>query len=454
MQAAGIDERAIRAFERMFTSYRRGQTGKVPWAEVEPPGPGDLLRLEELERPELEEQGLRELGRLVVIRVNGGLGTTMKLERAKSLIRVRGEQSFLDLAVRQVLWLRERHRVQVPWLAMNSFRTRDDTLAALSGYPLKIGDLPLDFMQNRVPRIDRQTQLPLELPNEAACWAPPGHGDIYLALWTSGLLERLIAAGYRWAFVANVDNLGATFHPGILGYLSSQGLDWASEVTDKSPADIKGGTLIRRHGRLMLLETAQVEPGHEKDFEDTRVFSTFHVNNLWWRLEAVLEKLQRGDLDLPLIVNPKKVQGREVVQLETAMGAAVGCFERARALHVPRSRFAPVKATVDLLAVRSDAYIVDESFAIRPNPARDPAWGPPLIRLDEAFYKGIDDFEARFPHPLSLLACRSLAVEGDFRFGRDVRIEGEVVLKNRSGQPCAVPDGTRYAGGTFTMDPR
>jgi UTP--glucose-1-phosphate uridylyltransferase len=387
----------------------------------------------------------------VVIRVNGGLGTTMKLERAKSLIQVRGGQSFLDLTAKQVLRLRERHRVRVPWLAMNSFHTRADTLAALADYPLAIDDLPIDFVQHRVPRIDRARQLPLELENEDACWAPPGHGDIYLSLWTTGLLERLIAAGYRWVFVSNVDNLGATFHAGILGYLERHGLEFASEVTARSRADIKGGILVRRGGRLALLEAAQVEAEHAADFEDTSVFPTFHVNNLWWRLDAVLEKLQRGALEMPLIVNPKRVEGREVVQLEQAMGAAIGCFERVAAFSVPRSRFAPVKATCDLLAVRSDAYLLDEDFAIRPNPARDPALGPPVVRLDDAYYKGIDDFEARFPHPVSLLGCRSLLVEGDLRFGRDVRLEGDVQIENRSGSPQTVPDGAHFKGGTVTF---
>jgi UTP--glucose-1-phosphate uridylyltransferase len=450
MQGAAIDERAIQGFERMLGSYLGGQTGKVPWSEVEPLAAGDLCDFAELDRPELREEGLRQLGKLVVIRVNGGLGTTMKLERAKSLIRVRGEQSFLDLTVRQVLALREKHAVLVPWLAMNSFRTREDTLAALGGYPLAVHGLPIDFLQNRVPRIDKERAAPVELPDEEACWAPPGHGDIYLSLWISGLLEQLVAAGYRWAFVANVDNLGATFDPGILGYLEKHDVQFANEVTDKSLADIKGGTVIRRKGRLMLLETAQVEAAHLRDFEDTRVFSTFNCNNLWWRLDAVLERIRRGELDLPLIVNPKKVAGREVVQLETAMGAALGCFERARALRVPRSRFAPVKATVDLLAVRSDAYVLDEASAIRPNPARTLS-GPPVIKLDDAFYKGVDDFESRFPHPLSLLGCRALTVEGDLRFGRDVVIEGEVTLQNRSGQSRSVPDGARYRDGTFTF---
>jgi UTP--glucose-1-phosphate uridylyltransferase len=175
----------------------------------------------------------------------------------------------------------------------------------------------------------------------------------------------------------------------------------------------------------------------------------FNTNSLWWRLDALLAQLERGALELPMIVNPKRVQGVEVVQLETAMGAAVSCFDRAVGIRVPRSRFAPVKATCDLLAVRSDAYVLDQGSGIRPSPARPAELGPPVITLDDRYYKGLHDFEARFPHSLSLLACRRLTVEGDLRFGRDVRLEGEVVLRNSSAEQRQVPDGAVFASGTY-----
>jgi UTP--glucose-1-phosphate uridylyltransferase len=447
MQQEGIEARAIDFFCALYRRYRQGSTGKVPWAEVELPGPQDIVPYSAIERPEIAERGRSLLDRLAVIRLNGGLGTTMKLDRAKSLIRVRQGQSFLDLGARQILAVRAQHRAAVPWLLMNSFRTRQDSLAALAAHAgLVVRDLPLDFLQNKVPRIVRSTQLPAGFPDAADDWAPPGHGDVYLALWSTGLLERLWAAGIRWAFVSNVDNMGATVEPSILGYLAEREVEFAMEVTDKSLADVKGGTLIRHRGRLMLLETAQVEEDHQVDFQDTKAFEVFNTNNLWWRVDAMLDRLRQGALDLPMIVNPKKVHGTDVVQLETAMGAAVGCFDHAVGIRVPRSRFAPVKATCDLLAVRSDAYVIDEAFGIRPNPARPAVWGPPVVTLDDRFYKGVAEFEGRFPHPLSLVGCRSLTVEGDVTFGRDVRVEGEVTVRNASAVPRTVPDGAVLRG--------
>jgi UTP--glucose-1-phosphate uridylyltransferase len=446
MRQEGQDERVVQAFSSLYRRYRQGDTGKIPWAEVREPEADDIVRYAELDTTALRERGEKLLGGLCVIRLNGGLGTTMKLDRAKSLIAVREGLSFLDVTARQILALRERHDAQIPWLLMNSFRTRADSLEKLGGYRNLTGrGLPLDFLQNKVPRIVKASALPASFAESEDCWAPPGHGDIYLALWSTGLLERMRAEGIRWVFVSNVDNLGATVDPCILGYLDREHVEFAMEVTDKTLADVKGGTLIRCRGRLELLEVAQVEEGHVQDFQDIKTFSVFNTNNLWWRVDALLEQLEKGALDLPMIVNPKNVHGTDVVQLETAMGAAVGCFARAKGIRVPRSRFAPVKATSDLLAVRSDAYLLDEGFAIRPNPARDPALGPPLVKLDDRFTKGVADFEARFPHPLSLVACNRLTVEGDVRFGRGVRIEGEVTVRNAAQEQRVVADGAVLA---------
>ncbi|MDX9720685.1 MAG: UTP--glucose-1-phosphate uridylyltransferase [Myxococcota bacterium] len=443
MTAEGLHPRVIDMFCEQYRAFRAGETGKLAWSEVEQPRPDDIVPWAQNDTEDARAAGKALLSELVVIQLNGGLGTTMKLDRAKSLIEVREEHSFLDITALQVLELRKRHQVDIPLLAMNSFRTRADTLAALASHPeLPVEGLPLDFVQNKVPRIERSSGLPVDFGGGDDEWAPPGHGDIYVSLWATELLEKLIAKGYRWAFVSNVDNLGATVDPAILGYLERAGVDFAMEVTDKTLADIKGGTLIRHRGRLCLLEGAQVEDEHLKDFQDISTFSVFNTNNLWWRMESMLEALKSGALSLQLIVNPKTVRGVNVVQLETAMGAAVGCFEHARGLRVPRSRFAPVKSTADLLALRSDVYVLNDDFQIVPNPQR--TMGPPVIVLDD-LYKGIDAFELRFPHPMNLLKCTRLTIKGDVRFGKNVRISGDVIIENLRDEPVFIPDHQHYA---------
>lgn len=452
LSAAGMPPELATDLGKRYAAYRAGDSGKVDWDEVRPAGEEDIVDATGL--PELDDAQVAKVAReLVCIKLNGGLGTTMKLARAKSLIAVREGRSFLRLIADQISALRERCSVEVPLLLMNSYRTRADSLAELEAAGFRQSGLPLDFLQHKVPRIDAETKLPVELPpgNEAEEWTPPGHGDVYLALALRGLLETLLERGVRWAFVSNVDNLGATIDPRIPAHLAQAGLDFAMEVTPKTPADVKGGPLARWRERLMLIERSQVPEHALADFEDITRFREFNTNSLWWNVETVRDAVRADRLEMPMIVNPKTVLGKDVVQLETAMGAAIGSFERAGGLRVSRRRFAPVKATWDLLGVRSDAYVLDEAGGLRPNPARDEALGPPLIELDKRYYQGIADFEARFPAAPSLLGCRSLKIVGDVAFGRDVVLSGDVEIRVAGEGQRTIADGAHLADTTLEL---
>lgn len=444
MTQEGLPQPLIDHFVRQYQRYRSGESGHLRWNAIEPPRPNDVVTLDQISSPDAAAHGVELLDRLVCIKVNGGLGTTMHLDRAKSLIPARGGRSFLQLIGDQITTARRKHRARVPLLLMNSFRTRQDSLVTLSGLSQPEG-LPRDFLQHKVPRIDADSHEPASLSDREAQWAPPGHGDIYLALWLTGLLQRLSDEGYRWVFVSNADNLAATVDSDLLGHLDREAIDFAMEVTPKTEADKKGGTLVRHAGRLTLLERAQVEPEHLADFEDISTFAVFNTNSLWWRIDTMIERLRAGALDLPMIVNHKRAEDRDVVQLETAMGAAVGCFERALGVRVSRARFAPVKATNDLLTVRSDAYLVGEHGGLLPNPARSPDLGPPLIDLDADFYASLGDFEQRFAEVPSLVDCRSLKVCGDVRFGGGVVVRGDVSVTNATDCQQEVAAGSILA---------
>jgi UTP--glucose-1-phosphate uridylyltransferase len=448
----GASPAVTRLFHKMYEAYRGGASGHVSWEDLQALGEGDLVEWAAVESPRLRDEGAALLGRVVWIVLNGGLGTSMRMDRAKSLVPVREGLSFLDLLARHVFALRERCGTQIPLVFMNSYATREDTLAALASYPrLQAhgrdgGAIPLDFVQHRFPRIRAADGLPFGDPKSEDAWAPPGHGDLYLALQDAGLLDRLLGEGIRWAFVSNADNLGAGLHSGILGFLAQRGLAFALEVTDRTAADVKGGTLVRNRGRLELLEIAQVPEEHREDFQDPRRFPVFNTNNLWLDLAALRDKLSAGGIDMPLIVNRKVVGGTPVVQLETAMGAAIGCFDRSVGIRVPRSRFAPVKTTDDLVVRRSDLYRPGESSPLAENPGRDRSLGPPLVRLDPEYFGSVDGLELRVPHPLGLLQARALLVKGDVRFGEGVRVEGEVRLENLDSRPLYIEDGAILTG--------
>ncbi|MCB9552653.1 MAG: UTP--glucose-1-phosphate uridylyltransferase [Myxococcales bacterium] len=443
MRAAEMPDALVRHFTRQHRAWTGGVTGRVPLDEVEPLGAGDLVDAAALPEPSAAHRA--ELyRRLVVIKLNGGLGTTMHLDRAKSLVPVRGGRSFLDLIAAQIRALRAESGAGVPLLLMDSFRTRDDSLRALAGLENPAG-LPLDFLQHQVPRVHARTGRPFGDRADDASWTPPGHGDLYLALHTSGVLDALLDRGYRYAFVSNGDNLGATVDPRLLADFVDRGRPLAMEVTDKTEADRKGGTLVRRGERLFLLERAMVDDSEMHGFLDLDRFPVFNTNSLWVDLMALRVALHGDLLDLPLIVNRKRVDDTPVLQFETAMGAAIGCFSHTVGYRVGRERFAPVKSTADLLVVRSDACRLDDGGAVRP----DRAGAPPVVSLDGC-YDALDAFEARAPHALGLRACRSLTVEGDVSFGRGVVISGEVTLRAKA--PATVADGTRFEGGVWRFE--
>ncbi len=446
MHAEGLPDIVIRSFRFYYEQLAEGRTGFIPETEIHPVE--SLPDLEQLS-PALKQTGRAALAKTVVLKLNGGLGTSMGLTKAKSLLVVKDGLTFLDIIARQAL------HVGVPLLLMNSFSTRDDSLAALARYPGLQGIIPPDFLQHRVPKVLQAELTPAVWPQEPELtWCPPGHGDIYTALVTSGALETLLAHGYEFAFIANVDNLGAALDPTILGYFVAEGLPFLMEVADRTGIDRKGGHLALRisDGRLVLRESAQC-PNEDLDaFQDIGRHRYFNTNNLWLNLPALKRLLDRSDglLGLPMIRNSKTLDPRDpaspkVYQLETAMGAAIARFEGAGALRVPRTRFAPVKTCDDLLAVRSDAYVLTDDWQVVPAPTR--LLHPPVVSLDPRCYKLIDDLEARFPDgPPSLILCERLTVTGDVRFGRGIACRGAVTVNNTTGHPAHIPAGETLAG--------
>jgi UTP--glucose-1-phosphate uridylyltransferase len=386
----------------------------------------------------------------VLIKLHGGLVTTMGMTRAKSLIEARDGLSFLDVIVRQTLAVRRRHGVRLPLVLMDSFRTRDDTLAALAAHPdLPVG-VPLDFLQHKEPRLRADDLTPLRWPADPALeWCPPGHGDIYPALMTSGTLDALLDAGYRYAFLSNADNLGAVLDPRILAWFAAEGAPFLMEVVIGTEADRKGGHIARHaDGRLVLRETAQTPPEDEASFRDHARWRYYNSNNLWVDLRALADLVGQRDgvVPLPLIVNRKTADPAdrstpEVIQLETAMGAAISVFDGARAVCVPRTRFAPVKTTNDLLVLRSDAY------RLTPEAHVEPVAEAPFVDLDPAHFGRIADFDARFPAgPPSLVDCERFVVRGDVTFGVGVVARGVVEI-DAGADRLRIPDRTVVGEG-------
>ena len=452
MEERRIPSIVINVFKCYYTQIMQGAQGKTSDADIDPVPEGDVPAYENLER--YIEAGRAALKQTVVIKLNGGLGTSMGLERAKSLIPVKDGHTFLDIIVRQAKVLRKKYKSPLPLVFMNSFKTHRDTMLKVEGLDNGDTGIPLAFVQHMYPKILEGDLSPAEWPeNPELEWNPPGHGDVYTALVTSGLLAKLLKRGYRYAFISNSDNLGAVMDSRLLGYIAREELPFLMEVARRTHLDRKGGHLARlkRSGQLMLRELAQCPDEELERFSDIDFYRYFNTNSLWVDLE-VLERVFVENLMMPLdlILNPKTLDPRNpesppVLQVETAMGSAVSAFENARAVLVPRTRFAPVKTTQDLLLVMSDCYLRTKLETIEQNPARTTPM--PSIVLDQRFYKKIDMFQERFPRGApSLINCERLEVHGDIRFGRGVKLLGNVRVINRTRKQVKVADNTQLEG--------
>ena len=332
---------------------------------------------------------------------------------------------------------------------MNSQATRADTTRALESHPDLDTGLPAHFLQSMEPKLDAESLAPVSWPQEPSLeWCPPGHGDVYSSLRSSGMLDALLDDGFRYAMISNADNLGAVTDARIAGHLERGEIPFLMEVVEGTEADRKGGHIARRRadGQLVLRETAQTPPEDQESFRDYRRWRYYNTNSLWVDLRVLKEKLDEtgGVLELPLIINRKTVDPRDpssppVLQLESAMGAAIGSFKGAQLLCVPRARFVPVKTTDDLLVLRSDVYTLSDDLVVSAVPER--VGNLPYVELDPEFYKLLDDFEKRFPGGApSLRDADRLVVHGDVTFGEGVRVRGAVELD--VDEPTLIDAGT------------
>ena len=459
MEADAQSESAIRAFESAYAQLVSGKATMIPENSIRPAS--NLPQLDVLKQTQQvsDAEAAALLDATVVIKLNGGLGTGMGLEKAKSLLPVRAGSSFLDLIAQQILHLREAHAKPLRFLLMSSFATREDTAAALAKYPELGATDALQFLQSRIPKIDAATLAPaVSVDQPDMAWCPPGHGDLYPSLLGSGHLDQLLAAGVRYAFVSNSDNLGATLDLDLLHYFARSDKAFVMEVTRRTAADRKGGHLAEdaESGHFLLRESAQCADEDLDAFQDIDRHQYFNTNNLWLRLDLIKETLDAngGLLPLPIIKNVKNLNPRdkstpEVVQLEVAMGAAIGTLAATGAIEVNRSRFAPVKTTEDLFALRSDAYVITDDHRLELHPDRQGV--PPNIVLDGAHYKLVDQLDACLGGNVpSLLGCERLEVRGLVQFEPNVILRGKVIIENGSDARLPVAAGT-YENETVSL---
>jgi len=439
-----IVEQEFDGFKRLFAKFINETGPSVDWDKIEKLPLGSIRPYADLEVNSDPAAIKAMLDQLVVIKLNGGLGTSMGCSGPKSVIPVRSDLTFLDLTVQQIEMLNKKYGASVPLVLMNSFNTDEDTMKIIrkySGFKVEIRT----FNQSRYPRINKESLMPVakscnDSGVDLEAWYPPGHGDFYQSFSNSGLLDELVASGKKYCFISNIDNLGATVDLNILNSMFTSNNEFVMEVTDKTRADVKGGTLMQYEGKLRLLEVAQVPKEHVEDFKSVKKFNVFNTNNLWVNMPAIQRIIQENTLEMEIIVNPKALDGGvNVYQLETAVGAAMKCFDNAIGINVPRARFLPVKKSSDLLLVMSNLYSLDQGALIMSPKRMFPS--TPLVKLGDNHFKKVSAFLSRFGSIPDILELDHLTVSGDVTFGRGVSLRGTVIIIANHGDRIDIPEG-------------
>eukprot|EP00033_Pygsuia_biforma_P000665 GCRY01000782.1.p1 GENE.GCRY01000782.1~~GCRY01000782.1.p1 ORF type:complete len:506 (+),score=85.89 GCRY01000782.1:87-1604(+) len=428
----------LRIYEK-YLKMKEGGTTHRRWEETHALSSGEFLK----QYSDIQlEGGLSELADSVaVLKLNGGLGTTMGCSGPKSVIEVCEGLTFLDLNMRQLEYINTKFRTTIPLILMNSFNTHEDSQKVVQKFS-KYKTPIYSFNQSYYPRILRETLLPVNTDPNA--WKkeeiyPPGHGDVFASLVSSGVLDKLLESGKEYLFISNVDNLGAVIDFNILSFMKQANKDFVMEVTKKTPSDVKGGTLVTydQCDGVHLLEIAQVAKEHVDDFKSIRKFGIFNTNNIWLNLKTLKSLLTKGPLDLEVIVNPKQMSdGQEIIQLETAVGSAIRHFPNSCGVIVPRSRFLPVKSTSDLFLVQSNLYSNKHGVFHR-NEERV-LESLPIVKFSSQFKK-VSDYLKRFASTPNILELEHLTVVGDVFFGKNVTLSGTVIIIAEEGQHIDIP---------------
>ena len=435
----------VESFYTHWLKLRGGQEGYVYDHQLAPLGP--LPKLELL--PEVVgEERLHWLSKCALLKLNGGLATTMGLVGLpKSLVEVRPQWTFLDLVLRQLQGQRQLvEGPSLPLFFLDSFHTSQATREALAeGLRLEPQSEDWELMQSQVPRVAAKDLAPYTDPQDPESeWCPPGHGDLYLTLYLSGLIPKLLAGGYRYLFISNIDNLGATLDWRLPKFMAHTQAPMLMEVARRTPMDNKGGHLSRdRAGHLLLREASMCPPQERDSFGDIERYRYFNTNNLWLDLQALAHILarRRGLLPLPVICNRKEVGpkgARQAVwQLETACGSLISTWPQAQAIEVGRARFLPVKSAADLLLMRSDCFHLEEGVL----KAYRAPFTPPLVKLapEQSTLQGLEEL---CPQGVpSLRECQSLEIKRPVTLGAGVKCRGQVIID--------LPAGTQIPAGAL-----
>ncbi len=327
-------------FERLRGQLRRGEVGDERnriTGRVEPPLANELVKLATADGAqharwvELGKQAIAR-GQVGCVVLAGGMATRFG-GVVKAVVEALPGHTFLQLKLRQISAAAKHEGAKVPVYLMTSFST-DSQLRELAAMWKDAHVNAECFAQLISLRLTPEGELYRDASGDVSPYAP-GHGDLTFALRSAGVLSRFVAAGGRYLYVSNVDNLAATLDPAVIGFHIASGAQITTETVAKDPGD-KGGAPGRVDGRIQVIEDFRFP----RDFDQDSI-RVFNANSFVMDAAAI-------DRDFPLdwFAVKKTVDGATVIQFEHLVGQ-VTAFLRGAYLEVPRrgseSRFLPVK---------------------------------------------------------------------------------------------------------------
>ena len=342
LQRHGFDAEAFRALRARLLRGEAGPEANRVSGQLEPPAAGDVVELPALGTPErarLEALGLEAIGggQVGAVVLAGGMATRFG-GVVKAEVEALDGASFLELKVRDARAVARRAGGRVPVLAMTSFATDEAVREAAAR--LTTEEAPVRcFGQSISLRLTEDGEPFRDGAGEPSPYAP-GHGDLTSALRSSGELRRFRDAGGRLLFMSNVDNLGATLDPAVLGAHLDAGTDLTCEVVDKLPGD-RGGAPAIVDGKRQIVEAFRFPPTFDQD-----AIAVFNTNTFVFDAAAI-----DRDFELTWFAVRKTVDGRPAVQFERLVGELTRALP-CRFLRVerdgPDGRFQPAKDPAEL----------------------------------------------------------------------------------------------------------
>jgi len=334
------------------------KSNKIKWEKVVPYNLNKLINYNKLDNDACD------YSKLAIVKLNGGLGTSMQCTGPKSVITVKNNLTFLEIIINQIRFLNKKYKCNIPLVLMNStLTTNNEEMKKIINNSSDI-DI-LIFHQDNLPRICAKTNKLLNndsFISNTPISCPSGTGDFYESLLKSNVYHKLLKRNIEHLFISNIDNLAASADPYILNFLqNNKNIEFNIEVTPKTELDIKGGTFIDYDNKTRLLEVAMIPKENLEEFYSIEKFKIFNTNNIWIKLNSLINNYE----NMEIFQNFKTIDNTEFYQIESVIGSGINCFENISIINVPRNRFLPVKKKNNLEDIRSDKYILTTSSILQ-----------------------------------------------------------------------------------------